>query len=82
MRLYAATSRRSATRPPRAENGEYLDAEPHVIVEQLLSGRSRETGLSLDARHWSVFPLRNGKVVRWRFYGTRDEALEAARLEQ
>jgi len=64
------------------ENGEYLDAEPHVIVEQLLSGRSRETGLSLDARHWSVFPLRNGKVVRWRFYGTRDEALEAARLEQ
>src|ERR671910_1206540 len=50
MRLYAATSRRSATRPPRAENGEYLDAEPHVIVEQLLSGRSRETGLEQRGR--------------------------------
>jgi hypothetical protein len=27
-----------------------------------------------------VFTLRTMKVVRWRFYQTRDEALEAARL--
>jgi hypothetical protein len=41
-----------------AESFEYIDAEPHVVVEQVLRGRSKETGLSLDARHWNMFTLR------------------------
>jgi ketosteroid isomerase-like protein len=59
------------------ENSEYLDAGTHVVVEQLLRGRNKETGLPLNARHWSVFTLTRGKVVLWRFYRTRDEALRA-----
>jgi ketosteroid isomerase-like protein len=63
-----------------AENHEYIDAGEYVVVEQALRGRSKATGLSLDARHWSVFTFTNRKVVRGRFYRTRDEALEAAGL--
>jgi ketosteroid isomerase-like protein len=63
-----------------AQTFECIDAEPHVLVEQVLRGRSKQTGLSLDARHWNVFALTDGKVVRWRFYRTRAEALAAVGL--
>ncbi len=46
-----------------AEALEYIDADPHVLVEHLQRGRSRETGLSFDVRHWSVFSFTNGKVT-------------------
>jgi ketosteroid isomerase-like protein len=45
-----------------AANHEYIDAGRHVVVEHLLRGRNKRTGLALDARHWSVFTLKNGKV--------------------
>jgi hypothetical protein len=33
-------------------------------------------------RNWQVFTLRNGRLVRYRIYGTREEALEAAGLSE
>jgi ketosteroid isomerase-like protein len=60
------------------EARDFVDAGPHVVVEQVQRGRGRETGLLLDHRHWSGITLRSGKIVCWRNYRTRDEALEAA----
>jgi ketosteroid isomerase-like protein len=65
-----------------AEAYEYLDAGPCVVVEQIQRGRNKRTGLPLNARHWNVFTLANGKIVSWRMYQTRDEALEAAGLRE
>ena len=65
-----------------AEASDYRDAGPHVVCEQTQRGRDKRTGLPLNARHWNVFTLANGKIVCWRMYQTRDEALEAAGLSE
>jgi hypothetical protein len=31
---------------------------------------------------WQAVRARNGKVIRWSFFNTRDEALEAAGLSE
>jgi ketosteroid isomerase-like protein len=61
---------------------ECIDAGSHVVVEQVQRGSSKETGLRLDARHWSVITLRDGKIVCWRCYQARVEALEAVGLRE
>jgi hypothetical protein len=61
---------------------ENIDAHPHVLVEHLQRGRSRETGLSFDVRHWSVFTFTNGKTTLWCSYQTREQALEAVGLSE
>ena len=31
-------------------------------------------------RNWQVYTVRAGRIVRWRMYGTREEAADAAGL--
>jgi ketosteroid isomerase-like protein len=62
------------------EPQEYIDGACRGGAIQ--RGRSKETGLVLDHRHWSVITLRDGKIVSWRNYRTRIEALEAAGLSE
>ena len=64
------------------ENHEYLDAGSFVLVEQRLRRRTEPPGLSPEIRYWSVFALRSGKVLSWRFFRAREEALEAAGLRE
>jgi hypothetical protein len=63
---------------------EFVDRGQTVVVlihKQRLHGRG--SGVEVDALPYALaFVFRNGKVVRWVFYATQTEALEAAGLSE
>jgi hypothetical protein len=42
--------------------------------------RGKSSGVEVDMRNWQIFTLRGGRVVRYRLFSTREQALEAAGL--
>jgi ketosteroid isomerase-like protein len=56
--------------------GEHLLAFGHWIA------RGRESGVELKITASWVVDVRDGKIVRWQTYTNRDEALEAAGLQE
>ena len=61
---------------------EFIDAGDRVLVTEHHSGRGRGSGIEVDTRLYSVYTLRDGKVVRADEYIERGEALEAAGLRE
>jgi ketosteroid isomerase-like protein len=45
-------------------------------------GRGKTSGVDVEMTNWQVFTLREGRIVRYRVFGSRDEALEAAGLRE
>jgi ketosteroid isomerase-like protein len=66
----------------RAEPLEYEDLGDAVLVTVRYIGRGQSTGLEVDQNVASLYRVRDGKFVSMRDYPTRDEALEAARLQK
>jgi uncharacterized protein len=64
------------------ENSEYLDAGDSVVVAFRQSGTGRESGVHIDREFFGIYDLRKSKVVRYRMYDSREEALEAAGLRE
>jgi hypothetical protein len=44
--------------------------------------RGKTSGAEVDMRRGQVLTLRDGKVVRWRLFRTKEEALEAVGLSE
>jgi ketosteroid isomerase-like protein len=65
----------------RSEVTESVDAGDDVFISVLFRGRGKSSGTEVEMRHWQVWTLRDGKVVRWRTFPTRQEAVEAVGLE-
>jgi hypothetical protein len=61
---------------------EYIDAGNAVVVVFRQSGTGRGSGVRVERDFFGVFELRESKVVRYRLYETREEALEAAGLSE
>jgi uncharacterized protein len=61
---------------------EATPAGNHVVLAARLTGRGKRSGVEIDARLWQVWTLRDRKVVRWRIFRTKQEALEAAGLRE
>jgi ketosteroid isomerase-like protein len=59
-----------------AESGDEVVATLHH------HGRGKSSGIEVDMRNWQVFTVRDGKIVRYRIYDTRERALEAAGLSE
>ena len=59
-----------------------IDAGEHVVVVAEQRGRSRGTGLELDARFSFLMTLREGKIAGWRLFVHEHEALEAVGLSE
>jgi ketosteroid isomerase-like protein len=74
----------SAWEDVEATKIEFVDAGQTVIAlihQQRLRGRA--SGIEVDAPPYALaFTFRNGRVVRWVFYPTQAEALEAAGLSE
>jgi uncharacterized protein len=60
---------------------EWIDGGSEVIAVLRVSGRGRRSGTPVERHETHVWTVRNGKLLRLRIYGTRDEALEAVGLE-
>ena len=59
---------------------ELIEANDEVITVVTSRGRGRGSGIEVEATHVGLWSVRGGKVIRVRWFGTRDEALDAARL--
>jgi|SRR5919198_1346082 ketosteroid isomerase-like protein len=64
------------------ETHEYIDAGDAVVVVFRQSGTGRGSGVSVERDFFGVCDLRKSKVVRFRLYESREEALEAAGLRE
>jgi ketosteroid isomerase-like protein len=49
-----------------------------VISVVTSRGRGRESGIDVEQTHYALWAFDAGKVTSVRWFGTRDEALEAA----
>jgi ketosteroid isomerase-like protein len=66
----------------RVETREYIDAGDSVVLVFRQSGIGRGSGVRTERDFFAVFDLSNSKVVRYRQYESRNEALEAAGLSE
>ena len=63
---------------PTVELLDLVDAGDSVVVEFRWSGRGKASGVETEQTFFGVYDLRDGKVVRYRQYETREQALAAA----
>lgn len=61
---------------------ELIDAREHVVSVVTTQGRGLASGAEVELTHAGVWTIREGKIVRVAWVGTRDEALEAAGLRE
>jgi ketosteroid isomerase-like protein len=61
---------------------EYLDAGDSVVIVFRQRGTGRESGVQIERDFFAVYDLKESKVVRYRQYESREEALEAAGLSE
>ena len=66
----------------RLEAEEYIDAGNAVVVVSRARGTARGSGIPLDQRMVLVWRARDGKVIGFEAFGTREEALEAVGLRE
>src|SRR5262245_14808921 len=65
----------------RLAHSEYLDAGDSVVVVFRQHGIGRGSGVEIEKDFFGVYDLSGSKVVRFRLFESRQEALEAAGLE-
>ena len=66
----------------RIETREFIDAGDSVIVVFHQSGIGRGSGVRTERDFFGVYDLEDSKVVRYRQYESRKDALEAAGLSE
>ena len=66
----------------RIEPREYIDAGGSVVLVFRQSGIGRDSGVRTEREFFAVYDLSDSKVVRYRQYESRTEALEAAGLRE
>lgn len=64
------------------EPEEFIDAGDRVVVVIRMTATGSGSGMTLERRDALVYELRDQKVVRLDYFNSREEALEAAGLNQ
>jgi ketosteroid isomerase-like protein len=66
----------------RVEPEEFLDVGDSVVVMVRYWGRGKGSGVEVHDRWAYLYKLRDGKIIRWRLYASRNEALKAVGLAE
>ena len=66
----------------RTEPFEFLDAGDKVVAGLIHRGRGKGSSAEVEMREWNVFLIRGGRIASVHEYSEREEALEAAGLEE
>jgi len=67
---------------PVSEALELIDAGESVVMVFRWTGRGKASGVETEATMFGVYDVKDRRVVRYRQYESRKEALEAARLSE
>jgi uncharacterized protein len=59
-----------------------IEAGEHVVVVAIGRGRGRASGAEVGWTQHGVWTIRDGKIIRVAWFGTRADALEAAGLSE
>ena len=59
---------------------EFLDLDERVLVWGTIRVKARQSGIDTDIPVGAVIEFRDGKIVRWQAFNSKDEALKAADL--
>lgn len=59
---------------------EFFDAGDRVVVIATLRGRGRGSGADVERRQGYVWTLRDGRAIRFQWFNSAEDALEAADL--
>jgi ketosteroid isomerase-like protein len=59
---------------------EFFDAGDRIVVVATLRGRGRGSGADVERRQGYVWTLRDGKAIRFQWFNSAEDALEAADL--
>jgi ketosteroid isomerase-like protein len=60
----------------------YADLGEQVLAWGTIHLRARGSGVETDVKSGGVFEFRDGKIVRWEDFGSKDKALEAAGVRE
>jgi ketosteroid isomerase-like protein len=66
----------------RIEIHELIEVGDQVLAEVTLKGRGKQSGVETSWDVWHLWTMQDGKVVRGQGFARRDEALEAAGLQE
>jgi uncharacterized protein len=58
-----------------------VDAGDDVVVIGVIHARGRGSGAEIRQRHGYVWTLRDGRAVRFRWFGNPDDAFRATEIE-
>jgi hypothetical protein len=61
---------------------EYADLGDRVLAWGHIHVRARGSGIETDIESGGIVDFREGKVLRWEDFGTKEKALEAAGLSE
>jgi limonene-1,2-epoxide hydrolase len=61
---------------------EFADLGERVLAWGHIHVRARGSGIETDVETGGVFDFRDGKIVRWQDFGSKDKALEAVGLAE
>ena len=60
---------------------EFFDLGNRVLAWGVIHVRARGSGIETDIPTGGIFDFRDGKIVRWEDFGSKERALKAAGLE-
>jgi ketosteroid isomerase-like protein len=66
----------------KSEPTECIPAGDHVVMAVTQRGTGSASGVEVEVSHWQVATVRDGKLIRWRNFTTREQAFEAAGLSE
>jgi uncharacterized protein len=58
------------------------DFGDRVVIESRSVATGKGSGVRTEQRFWQVAALRDGRIIWWKFFRSRDEALEAVALDE
>jgi ketosteroid isomerase-like protein len=65
-----------------AEIEEIIDFDDFLIISLCFRAHGRESGVPVEQHSWQAARIRANRILWWKFFRTRAEALEAAGLSE
>jgi ketosteroid isomerase-like protein len=67
---------------PLVQNLEFIDAGDSVVAVFRWTARGKASGVDTETTMFGVYDVNHGRIVRFRQFDSREEALEAAGLSE